>query len=92
MDLNKLKKLYKAVDNKSEFYEKTGLAVSTMSAILNGKTLPSVLSLEKMAKYFKVPVGYFFDDYDQNIINILKANHIEFKHIQEIENGILMFN
>lgn len=92
MDLNKLKLLYKTVDNKSDFYKKTELDVSTISAILNGKTLPTVPTLEKMAKYFNVPVGYFFEDYEDNLNRLLKNNIPVFKKIQKIEDGILMFN
>lgn len=92
MDLNKLKLLYKTVDNKNEFYEKTGLTSLTMSAILNRKTLPTVPTLEKMAKYFNIPVGYFFEDYEDNINRILKNNFPVFKKIQKFEDGILLSN
>jgi transcriptional regulator with XRE-family HTH domain len=56
--------------------EQSGLAVNTLSLIENGKTSPSVSTLQQLAAALQVPITAFFEaDRDTKQIVHTKANH-----------------
>lgn len=52
----------------SEVARETGIARSMFSEWKNGKYEPKKQRLEKLAHYFGVDVGYFFDDAQNNAV------------------------
>lgn len=61
MNTDKLRKLYEASTDKYGDARKMGTSYQAIINIING-TDPKVSTLEKIAKYYGVPVGYFFDE------------------------------
>ncbi len=55
--------------------EKSGLAVNTLSLIENGKTSPSVATLQQLAVALEVPITAFFENAaDKNRVAYIKAD------------------
>jgi transcriptional regulator with XRE-family HTH domain len=48
--------------SQGDLYRRTGLMTCYLSRIENGYTVPSVATLEKLARALKVPLYYFFYD------------------------------
>ena len=63
MNTAKLKELFETSTDKYGDAEKIGVSYETMRKIANGGDF-KVSTLELIAKYYKVPVGYFFDESD----------------------------
>ena len=63
MNTEKLRKLFEASTDKYGDAEKIGVSYETMRKIVNGGDF-KISTLELIAKYYKVPVGYFFDEAD----------------------------
>jgi transcriptional regulator with XRE-family HTH domain len=74
--------------------EKSGLAVNTLSLIQNGKTSPSVSTLQQLAIALEVPVTAFFrNDFPQSRIAFIKAGEhpgAEFAHgtLEDLGGGL----
>jgi transcriptional regulator with XRE-family HTH domain len=67
--------------------EKSGLAVNTLSLIENGKSSPSVSTLQQLAAALDIPIAAFFETEDRKSnVTIIKANH---RRRAAFENGIL---
>ena len=64
MNTDKLKTLFDASTDKYGDAEKIGISYEGLRKIINGNDL-KVSTLEKIAKYYNVPVGYFFDEADK---------------------------
>lgn len=63
MNVNKIIDLYKKQRlTQEEFAEKVGISKTAISQILLEKSNPRIKLVEKIAAYFQVPVGYFFDE------------------------------
>jgi transcriptional regulator with XRE-family HTH domain len=76
MDIDRLKALFDGAKDKRAEAEAIGTTYQTMYNILvKGSTLKVDL-LEKIAKYYKVPVGYFFDDQQEEKNNTEKEMKI----------------
>lgn len=73
--------------------DKSGLAANTLSLIENGKSSPSVNTLQQLASALKVPLTAFFEiDAPQNRIAYYKAGgrpHASFEHgvIEDLGSG-----
>ena len=63
MNTEKLRKLFEASTDKYGDARKMGMTYQSILNILNGAD-PKVSSVEKIAKFYSVPVGYFFDEAD----------------------------
>ena len=63
MNTDKLRKLFESSTNKQDDARKMGITVNAMRKILAGGDM-KVGTLEKIAKFYGVPVGYFFDESD----------------------------
>lgn len=63
MNIDKLRKLFEQSGNRHDTAKKIGVSYETMMKILSGRDL-KVSTLEKIARYYDVPVGYFFDEAD----------------------------
>lgn len=64
MNTNKLANLIDGKKiTKSKVVKSAGISLPTLNAILDGKDF-KVSNLEKIARALKLPVGYFFDDYE----------------------------
>lgn len=50
--------------NSSEVSRKTGVSTQALSAWKKGEYTPKADKIQKIADYFGVPVGYFFDEAD----------------------------
>ena len=46
-------------------FKETGVSQTTLSDWKNGKSVPKIDKLQKIADYLEVPVGYFLNDGDQ---------------------------
>jgi len=62
MNVEKLRNLYENANKKSQIGDKIGISRTALFDIMNENVSPKVENLEKIAKYFNVPVGYFFDE------------------------------
>ena len=74
MNTEKIKELYKKEPKRSEIHKRIGMSSSTLFDIMNGNGNPTIDNIEKVAKYFGVPVGYFFDE-EQKIITTEADNN-----------------
>ena len=63
MNIDRLRKLFEKSNNRHDDARKIGVSYETMIKILAGRDL-KVSTLEKIAKFYDVPVGYFFDEAD----------------------------
>ena len=61
--------IFKQKVKKKDFYAYLGISKQTLEDYLNEKTSMTVATLEKVATYFKVPIGYFLEDGAVNINN-----------------------
>lgn len=61
MNTDKLRKLFEASTDKYGDARKMGTTYQNVMNILNGGDL-KVSTLEKIARFYHVPVGYFFDE------------------------------
>lgn len=61
MNTKKLSKLFEASTDKYGDARKMGTSYQTIQNILDGSDL-KVSTLEGIAKFYNVPVGYFFDE------------------------------
>jgi transcriptional regulator with XRE-family HTH domain len=74
--------------------EKSGLAVNTLSLIQNGKTSPSVSTLQQLALALEVPVTAFFkNDFPKSRVAFIKAGEhptAEFAHgtLEDLAGGL----
>jgi transcriptional regulator with XRE-family HTH domain len=55
---------------KVDLYTHLGMSKKTLDDYLSEKTSMTVATLEKIAAYFNVPVGFFFDEKEQSKTNI----------------------
>jgi len=69
MNIEKLRELHESTANKGEMFAKMGIARQSFIDILTKKSSPRVENLEKIAKFFNKPVGYFFDEPDAEETN-----------------------
>lgn len=61
MNAKKLEKLFENCADKRKEARKMGTTYQTILNVINGADL-RVSTLEGIAKYFNVPIGYFFDE------------------------------
>ena len=61
MNANKLRQLFEASTDKYGDAKKMGLTYQAIMNVIKG-TDAKVSTLEKIAQFYKVPVGYFFDE------------------------------
>lgn len=61
MNTNKLKQLLDTCPDKRAACREMGTTYQTVLNVINGADL-RVSTLEGIAKYFNVPIGYFFDE------------------------------
>lgn len=61
MNTEKLRQLFEASTDKYGDARKMGTTYQTIQKILNGND-SKVSTIEKIARYYGVPVGYFFDE------------------------------
>ncbi len=64
MNTKKIKDLLEKHGKKYAAAEEMGVKYMSLQNIINGKSSPTAKTLEKIARYFGVPVGYFFDEVD----------------------------
>lgn len=62
MNIDKLKKLFESSDDKYADSQKIGTTYQTMYNIIYKGSMCKVDLLQKIASFYKVPVGYFFDE------------------------------
>lgn len=65
MDINRLKALWEQSNDKYGDAKKIGTTYMTMYNIINKQRPFRVDLLEKIAAFYHVPVGYFFDEADE---------------------------
>lgn len=64
--------------------ERIHLTKQTLHYNMNGKTKFSIENLDKIAKFFEVPISHFFEESDQNPkINIVKEKAAEYSTISD---------
>lgn len=61
MNTDKITKLFEASKDKYGDARKMGITYQTMLNIMNGSDVKAS-TLEKIARFYNVPVGYFFDE------------------------------
>ena len=61
MNTNRLKELYESSTDKYGDARKMGTTYQAIMNIINGAD-PRASTLERIAKFYDVPVGYFFDE------------------------------
>lgn len=62
MNIKKLRKLFEASTDKYGDARKMGTTYQNITNIISGKSDPKVSTIEGIAKFYNVPVGYFFDE------------------------------
>lgn len=62
MNTKKLQKLFEASTDKYGDARKMGTTYQNIQNIISGKSDPKVSTIEGIAKFYKVPVGYFFNE------------------------------
>ena len=62
MNVEKLKRLFEQCPDKYRAAKEMGATYPAIYNIINKGASPKVNLLENIARYFKVPVGYFFDE------------------------------
>ena len=62
MNIDKLRKLFETSTDKYGDARKMGTTYQNIQNIISGKSDPKVSTIEGIAKFYKVPVGYFFDE------------------------------
>lgn len=62
MNTDKLRKLFEASTDKYGDAKKMGTTYQNIQNIISGKSDPKVSTIEGIAKFYGVPVGYFFDE------------------------------
>lgn len=62
MNIEKLKELFESSDDKYADSQRIGTTYQTMYNIIYKGSVCKVDLLQKIALFYKVPVGYFFDD------------------------------
>lgn len=80
MNKNKLIELFKKSKDKYGDAKMMGLTYQTIQNIIDGADL-RVSTLEKIAAYYQVPVGYFFDEVESDG-QLVKNAEIERLRIQ----------
>ncbi len=63
----------------SDISSKTGISLSSLSLIENGKLVPTLKNLDEIATFFGVHISYFFEDDENGDIYLLfkKEDYIE---------------
>lgn len=61
MNTEKLRKLFDTAADKRTEAKKMGLTYMGIQNIINGSD-PHISTIERIAKYYNVPIGYFFDE------------------------------
>ncbi len=78
MNINKIVDLYKRHRmTQEELAEKINMSKTNLSNIILGKQEAKVSTIEAIAKYFKVPVGCFFEECEATGIDINKSNIVQ---------------
>lgn len=90
MDTEKLKVLFEKSDDKYADSQKIGTTYQTMYNIIYKGSVCKVDLLQKIASFYKVPVGYFFDEEpissNEDITNELNIAYQEINKLKkEIE-------
>lgn len=62
MNTDKLRKLFENSTDKYGDARKMGTTYQNIQNIISGKSDPKVSTIEGIAKFYGVPVGYFFDE------------------------------
>lgn len=75
MNSKKLLELYNKSSNKSKIAGEIGISRVTLNDMTKENANPTIDKLEKVARYFGVPIGYFFDE--ENIIDQNSQNKIK---------------
>lgn len=91
MNVRKLKKLFEASKDKYGDAKKMGTTYQNITNILNGAD-PKVSTLEGIAKFYGVPVGYFFDELDDKgktkQANLIEKQRLEIERLKGQINGM----
>ena len=89
MNTEKLKVLFEKSDDKYADSQKIGTTYQTMYNIIYKGSVCKVDLLQKIASFYKVPVGYFFDEEpissNEDITNEL---NIAYQEINKLKKGI----
>jgi len=93
INLPKLRRLYNGIPDKKKFYEVTGITMSSMKYILEGVNSPTAKTIVKLAKYFNIPSGFLFKDYEKwHTADSFKILDKTYNHCLRIDNAILFYN
>ena len=66
MNTEKIKNLFEKSSGKYAVAKEMGVEYMSLQNIISGKSSPTAKTLEKIASYYHVPVGYFFDEADRD--------------------------
>jgi hypothetical protein len=92
MDAGKLKILFEKSKDKYADSKSIGTTYQTMYNIIYKGSVCKVDLLEKIAKFYKVPIGYFFDEEksttnENDLLNELDSLKQEVERLNEIISG-----
>ena len=88
MNVDKLKKLFECSKDKYADSQLIGTTYQTMYNIIYKGSVCKVDLLQKIANFYKVPVGYFFDeDSEGNLSNELDKCKKEIERLTDIINS-----
>lgn len=95
MNIDKLKSLFEKSEDKYADAQKIGTTYQTMYNIIYKGSVCKVDLLQKIAAFYKVPVGYFFDEEMDNsneeLTNELNSAYIEIdklrKELESLRSG-----
>ena len=59
----------------------TGIAQTVISRWCRGETVPTLASIEKLSKAFNVPINYFLEDTDSDILHGCSGDNINEKFL-----------
>ena len=89
MNIEKLRVLFESSTDKYEDARKMGTTYQNMMKILKGDVNMKVSTLEGIAKFYGVPVGYFFDEAEadgKSVYHVRPQMHVVREHQLENEN------
>ena len=86
---NKLKKILKKRNiSQSDLARGVKLSRSSISHYVNGNVEPTHNNVVAIARYLKVPVSYFIDNYNDDSLNYEIINEINIKGLKEYKTKL----
>lgn len=88
-----MRSLYNNVNRKKDFLDSTGITLSALHYVLDGKTTPNVKMISAFASYFNMPCGAMFLDYSKYHENNTMAPDMKtYEKFVILKDAIVLYN